>query len=360
MEAPRIFESAAIKAAVALAKRVGPVDLPVLISGETGTGKEIIAEIIHSSSARAKKEMVCINCAGLPGDLIENELFGSRRGAFTGSVDEKTGLVRLADGSTLFLDELADMPLHLQSKLLRFIQDKRVRKLGGITNETINVRIIAAVNKPPEVCVAENILREDLFYRLSTITINVPPLRDRQADIMPLAKAYLHHFSAQFKRQPPVFSGDAARAMTGYQWPGNVRQLVNEMARCALLCGPSVQCHDLKLYQKPSTSTQLDVQQWVSIDLSTLKIKQQNEVRMIVETLVACDFNQAAAYNKIGISRGTFYAKVKAYGIKTPKDSAPPPSRTRHRNGHVDPVADSTPSRCPAHPAQCDPEQVAE
>lgn len=333
-----------------LAKKVAPVDIPVLISGETGTGKEIIAEIIHAGSVRRGKEMVSINCAGMPADLIESELFGSRRGAFTGSVDEKSGLVRQADGGTLFLDELSDMPFHLQSKLLRFVQDRKFRKLGSVTNEFVNARIIAAVNKPPLQCVAEKCLREDLYYRLSAITIVVPPLRDRQEDIVPLAKNYLHYFCEQFKRPLPLFTGDAARLLTAYSWPGNVRQLVNTMTRCALICGETINVNDLGLNQPSpdATSASADWQRWLNRDAQTLSVKETLAAKAVVTTLLSCNFNREKAAENLGISRGSLYERIKRLGVKMPATSARSASRTPRRNGHVSPSNGQPLSQVPA------------
>lgn len=358
LEPPRIFESAAIKAAVALAEKVALVDIPVLLSGETGTGKEVIASIIHKGSERRSSEMVTINCAGLPADLIEGELFGSRRGAFTGSVDEKSGLVRQADGGTLFLDELSDMPFNLQSKLLRFVQDRRFRKLGSITNEYVNTRIIAAVNKPPLVCVAEKCLREDLYYRLSAITIVVPPLRDRREDILPLARNYLRYFCSKFKRTPPLFDGAAGQALLTYSWPGNVRQLINTMTRCALLCGDTIYPNDLNL-PETAVDTSDGWKRWLTRDLKTMKVKEVHAAKSVIEAFLSGGTREKAA-EILGISRGSLYEKVKRFGISLPIAHAPPLKRTPPRNGHATPSAGRLPSRVPVLPAPRSAEPVVE
>lgn len=344
MEPPRVFESTAFKAIITLAKKVGPTEIPVLIAGETGAGKEVVAELIHANSDRRAKEMVCVNCAGLPADLIESELFGSTKGAFTGSHADRMGLVKTASGSTLFLDELSEMPLNLQSKLLRFIQDKRVRRVGGVMSEIIDTRIIVAVNKPPRQCVAENRLREDLYYRLSAITITVPPLRQRQEDILPLAKAYLQFFSDQLKRQPPVIETDTEAALLACAWPGNVRQLLNEMSRCALLCNGKVKPNDLDI--QPETSPD-DVQASVNVDLNSLQELERNEVKTIVRVLRECDFHRETAWMRLGIRRGTLYQKIKDYGIKMPAKREQGAKRTPRRNGHVSPSNGQPPSQVP-------------
>lgn len=225
---------------VALVKKVGPSNVPVLIAGETGSGKEVIAELIHASSERHGKEMLCINCAEFPPDIIESELFGHERGSFTGGNRDRVGLLENADGTTVFLDELSEMPLNLQSKLLRVIQTQRVRRVGTNAYRQINVRFIASVNREPKAAIAALCLREDIYYRLSTITINVPPLRERYDDIIPLAKAYLTYFCKQHHREMPKLPERAVRALLKHAWPGNVRELMNEINRATLLCNGSV------------------------------------------------------------------------------------------------------------------------
>jgi len=349
LEPPRIYESSAFKAILELVKKVGPAEIPVLIAGETGSGKEVVAELIHANSDRRAKEMVCINCAGLPADLIESELFGSSKGAFTGSHADRAGLVKSAEGSTLFLDELSEMPLGLQSKLLRFIQDQRVRRIGSSYMERVNTRIIVAVNKAPRVCVAEKRLREDLYYRLSAVTITVPPLRQRYEDILPMAKAYLQFFSTQLKRQPPVISAEVEQALLTCEWPGNVRQLLNEMSRCALLCNGKVNLKDLDIQMESQSSDSL--QQWTTVDINTLSELEQSEVRTIIKVLIESNFCRETAWHRLGLSRGTLYAKIKKFGIKTTAKRVRSAAQTPPHNGHVAPSAVHPPSPTPAPPS---------
>ena len=350
MEPPRIFESAAIKAIVALAQKVGPTDIPVLIAGETGSGKEIIAELIHAHSPRRAKEMVCVNCAGLPPDLVESELFGSIKGAFTGSTAERMGLVKYANGSTLFLDELSEMPLGLQSKLLRFIQDRQVRRVGGVAAELVDTRIIAAVNKDPRLCIAEHRLREDLYYRLSTLTLTVPPLRHRPEDIIPMAKAYLTFFSEQFKRLTPVMSPVIEDLLRGYHWPGNVRQLLNEMNRCALLCNGKINVGDLNI--EPDAVASASDKSVGGLALG--------EAKTILEMLAATRYNCNAACSRLGISRGTLYAKIKKYGITMPAKRARVAQRSPHHSAHAAPSSAPPLSPKPARPSPRSAEPPAE
>ncbi len=224
-----IFQSAALQAVVRTIERVAPSDVPILITGESGTGKEVIADLIHSLSPRAKNKIVKVNCAALPRELIESELFGSMKGAFTGATSDREGLFRQAEGGTLFLDEIGEMPIDTQSKLLRVLQDQKVRPVGGKTDYQTNCRLLAATNRKPEDAIKDGKLREDLFYRISAISVHIPPLRERRDDIMPLANAFLKRFAAQANRVLTGFTPQAVERLTSFEWPGNVRQLQNEI-----------------------------------------------------------------------------------------------------------------------------------
>ena len=195
-----VFQSAAMQEVVRTVERIAPSDVTVLITGESGTGKEVIADLIHALSPRSKGRIIKINCAALPRELIESELFGSVKGAFTGAHTDREGLFRQAEGGTLFLDEISEMPIDTQSKLLRVLQDQEVRPVGGKTSYKTNCRIIAATNRKPEEAIKDGKLREDLFYRISAISVHLPPLRERREDIMPLANAFLKRFAAQANR----------------------------------------------------------------------------------------------------------------------------------------------------------------
>ena len=195
-----IFRSPAMQEVVRTVERIAPSDVPLLITGESGTGKEVIADLIHALSPRSKDQIIKINCAALPRELIESELFGSVKGAFTGAHADREGLFRQAEGGTLFLDEISEMPIDTQSKLLRVLQDQEVRPVGGKTSYKTNCRIIAATNRKPEDAIKDGKLREDLFYRISAISVHLPPLRERREDIMPLANAFLKRFAAQANR----------------------------------------------------------------------------------------------------------------------------------------------------------------
>ena len=213
-------------------ERVAPSDVSILITGESGTGKEVIADLIHALSPRSKDRIIKINCAALPRELIESELFGSVKGAFTGAHADREGLFRQAEGGTLFLDEISEMPIDTQSKLLRVLQDQEVRPVGGKASYKTNCRIVAATNRKPDEAIKDGKLREDLFYRISAISVHLPPLRERREDIMPLANAFLKRFAAQANRADQRIHVSArSNGLTGFDWPGNVRQLQNEMQR---------------------------------------------------------------------------------------------------------------------------------
>ena len=208
---------------------------PVLIHGESGTGKELVAQSIHERSDRAPHRLVAVNCAAIPESLIESELFGHERGAFTGAIDRRAGCFELADGGTLFLDEIAEMDSGVQAKLLRVLQEGSFRRVGGKTEIKVNVRIIAATNRDPARAIDEKQLREDLYYRLNVFPIPVPPLRERSADILVIAHAFIEEFNAQDQRSVHGIAPEAEQALLAYRWPGNVRELRNAMQRAVAL-----------------------------------------------------------------------------------------------------------------------------
>src|SRR5437762_1842127 len=251
-----VFQSHSMQAVVRTIEKVAPSDVSILITGESGTGKEVIADLIHALSPRSKAKIIKINCAALPRELIESELFGSVKGAFTGAHTDREGFFRQADGGTLLLDEISEMPVDTQSKLLRVLQDQEVRPVGGKVSYKTNCRLVAATNRKPEEAIRDGKLREDLFYRISAISVHLPPLRDRREDILPLANSFMKRFVAQANRPISGFSRGAAERLTNVDWPGNVRQLQNEIQRAVLLC----------------ESTEID-----STDLSITSVKQEAE-----------------------------------------------------------------------------------
>ncbi len=241
-----VARSPAMQRVIELLQKVVDSSSTVMVLGESGSGKELVARAIHYNSARRNRPFTAINCAAIPEALFENELFGHEPGAFTGAVGRRQGLFEIADGGTLFLDEIGDLPLAMQSKLLRVLQDREVRRVGGKESIRIDVRIVTATNKDLEREVENGTFREDLFYRLNVVTIDLPPLRERREDIAPLVEYYLQKFSAEFGRPAREVSPEAMRLMTEHRWPGNVRQLAAVMERAVLLSdGPVLKREDV-------------------------------------------------------------------------------------------------------------------
>jgi DNA-binding NtrC family response regulator len=290
-------------------ERIAPSDVTILITGESGTGKEVIADLIHALSPRSKNKIIKINCAALPRELIESELFGSVKGAFTGAHTDREGLFRQAEGGTLMLDEISEMPVDTQSKLLRVLQDQEVRPVGGKASYKTNCRLIASTNRKPDEAIKESKLREDLYYRISAISVHLPPLRERRDDILPLANAFLKRFAAQANRDIRCFKPEAIERLTAFDWPGNVRQLQNEVQRTVLLCeGNEVAVTDLsvanaKVGNADGTDTSFTLLEGV-------------ERNAIIQTLKETGGNKLETAKRLGIGRQTLYNKIKAYGIE--------------------------------------------
>jgi DNA-binding NtrC family response regulator len=306
--ASAIFQCEAMKTVVRTVRRVAPSDVSILITGESGTGKEVIADLIHTSSTRAAGPLIKINCAALPRELIESELFGSVKGAFTGAHSDREGLFRQAESGTLLLDELSEMPIDTQSKLLRVLQEKEVRPVGGRTSYKTDCRILAATNRKPEDAIRDGKLREDLFYRISAVSVHLPPLRERREDILPLANAFLKRFSSQANRDITGFSPEAAERLRLFDWPGNVRQLQNEVQRAVLLCEEKVvDGSDLSI-----TSVTNEANGDTSFTLLE-GVERNTIIQMLKET----GGNKLETAKRLGIGRQTLYNKIKAYGIET-------------------------------------------
>jgi DNA-binding NtrC family response regulator len=305
-----IFRSATMQDVVRTVERVAPNDVTVLITGESGSGKEVIADLLHTLSPRSKNRIIKINCAALPRELIESELFGSVKGAFTGANSDREGLFRQAENGTLFLDEISEMPIDTQSKLLRVLQDQEVRPVGGKATYKTNCRIVAATNRKPDVAIKDGKLREDLFYRISAISVHLPPLRERKDDIMALALAFLKRFAAQANRDIRGFTQAATDRLTDFEWPGNVRQLQNEIQRAVLLCeGNEIDAVDLSI----AANKPIQHSEETDTDYTLLESVERN---VIVQTLKAAAGNKLEAAKRLGIGRQTLYNKLKAYGIE--------------------------------------------
>jgi len=304
-----IFRSASMQEVVRTIERIAPSDVTVLITGESGTGKEVIADLLHALSPRSKNKIIKINCAALPRELIESELFGSVKGAFTGAHTDREGLFRQSEGGTLLLDEISEMPIDTQSKLLRVLQDNEVRPVGGKVSYKTNCRVIASTNRKPEDALKEGKLREDLYYRISAISVHLPPLRERREDIMPLANAFLKRFAAQANHVINGFTPAAIERLTAFDWPGNVRQLQNEVQRAVLLNeGNEVDVADLSI-----TNAKSGTNEGHDTSFTLLEGVERNA---IIQTLKETGGNKLETAKRLGIGRQTLYNKIKAYGIE--------------------------------------------
>ncbi|HSH94656.1 MAG TPA: sigma-54 dependent transcriptional regulator [Roseimicrobium sp.] len=305
---PPIFQSAAMQEVLRVAERVAPSEVSVLITGESGTGKEVIADLIHALSPRAQGPFVKINCAALPRELIESELFGAVKGAYTGAHSDREGLLRQAEGGTLLLDELSEMPVETQTKLLRVLQEREVRPVGGRTSYRTDCRIIAATNRPVEQAIQEGHLRADLYYRIGAIIVSLPPLRERREDIVPLAQAFLKRFAAQAGRGVAGFTQAALEQLRLHEWPGNVRQLQNEIQRGVLMCeGTEVDLKDLSIMNAGNGSTESSE--------ARLTLMQGVERNTILQMLRETGGNKLETSRRLGIGRQTLYNKMRVYGI---------------------------------------------
>jgi DNA-binding NtrC family response regulator len=320
--------SAAMEAVYRMMERVANTDATVLVLGESGTGKELVARALHFNSRRAPMPFVAVNCAALPEHLLESELFGHRKGAFTGAAFDKIGLFQYADGGTIFLDEVGSMALSLQSKLLRFLQDKELRRVGDTETTKVDVRVIAATNEPLQAKLQSKQFREDLYYRLSVIPIELPPLRDRSSDIPPLTKHFLQEIAARASAPVPSVPDEVMAALTAYHWPGNVRELQNALERAAALCdGGAIALRDLPVRVLESVgqgaageaagSRTLVEQaagavQWTQ-GRAPMELKEflhQQEVRYIEQAIAAAEGNKDKAAEMLGISMATLYRKL--------------------------------------------------
>jgi DNA-binding NtrC family response regulator len=305
-----IFHSKHMKEVLRTVERVANSDVSILITGESGTGKEVIADIIHAMSSRSKGPFVKINCAALPRELIESELFGSVKGAYTGAQSDREGLFHQAQGGTLLLDEISEMPVDTQSKLLRVLQDKEYRPVGGKISYKADCRILATTNRKIAEAIRDGKLREDLYFRISTITIELKPLRERKEDIMPLANAFLKRYAAQAGRNFKGFTPEASQKLLEYPWPGNVRELQNEIQRAVLLSeGPTIKVDNLSAAILFSGKTEDEVE-----DLTLMEAIERNT---IIQVLKETQGNKAQAAKRLGIGRQTLYNKLKFYGIET-------------------------------------------
>ncbi len=306
-----IAESSAMRQALALVARVAEYNTTVLITGESGTGKEVIARAIHRASPRANRAFVGINCAAIPENLLESELFGHVRGAFTGASADKTGLFEHANGGTILLDEIGELPFGLQAKLLRVLQEGEIRRVGDQKTRKVDARVLAATARDLEAEARAGRFREDLFYRINVVAIELPPLRERQDDIAPLARHFAARFSQRFGR--PLSLSDAALTwLKEQEWPGNVRELENAIERAAVLNEkPLLEPQDLN-----AVPPRREAERGSGGEASTLgEIVERAERQAIVEALQATNGNRRAAAERLGVSLRTLFYKIERYGL---------------------------------------------
>lgn len=300
-----IGESPEMKKVSALIEQIAPTSSTVLITGESGTGKEVVARAIHRLSPRANKSFVAVNMGGIPENLLESELFGYEKGAFTGAGTRKIGMFELASSGTLFLDEVGDMPLHLQVKILRVLQERKIQRLGGTQSIPIDVRILTATNKKIEGLLEKGLFREDLYYRLNVLRINLPPLREREEDIPLLAGYFIKQFARKIGKPVYEIDPEAIRTLQTYHFPGNVRELENMIERAMILTRTDIiTAKDLGLH--PQTNH-------TSSKRGTLEEIQK---QALIEALQRWEGNKTRAAEELGINRRTILNKLKEYGLE--------------------------------------------
>jgi len=303
-----IGSSPKFRAVLADVARIAPVDSAVLIQGETGTGKEVIARAIHEAGPRRNQRFVALNCAAIPSELLESELFGHEKGAYTGACTQTQGRFQMADGGTLFLDEIGDMPLGLQPKLLRALQEREFERLGGAETVRVNVRVVAATNQDLGQLVTRKLFRADLFYRLNVIPMYLPPLRERVQDILPLTEFFVEKCAASLNKQIDFIPDDVIAVLKAHDWPGNIRELQNFIERAVLFSPGPV----LRLLGLTQTVTQRSE--------SAARTLADADREHILETLEQANWligGQDGAANRLGLPRTTLIYKMRKLGIET-------------------------------------------
>jgi DNA-binding NtrC family response regulator len=354
-----------------IAERIAGLSMPVLVTGETGSGKEIIGEALHALGPRARMPLVKLNCAAVPENLLESELFGYERGAFSGAVAAKPGTIERAHGGTLFLDEIGEMPPSLQAKILRVLEDRKVLRLGATKERAIYVRFVAATHRDHKAAVAEGRFREDLFYRLTTLQVKIPPLRERRLDVMPLARRFAEQAAKAAGRSVPVFTPQAAVALEGYAWPGNIRELRNVISQAVVFCdGDAVDVEHLPTEVREPSEPPRSVRSMRGSSLrddapvsslpaptvprpsapsapSVPSMALDTELReiertRILDALEACGGNQTKAAELLQMPRRTMVSRMNALGIPGRRQQAsanrssqpePPPEPSAPKTG---------------------------
>jgi two-component system response regulator HydG len=307
-----VGQASGIKRLIENIRRVGNSDIPVLIEGETGCGKELVSRGIHDCSGRRNHPFVVVNCGAISPELIESELFGHEKGAFTGATAQRRGAFEVAHGGTLFLDEIGELPLPLQPKLLRSLEQKEIKRVGGNETILVDVRILSATNRSLREEIARKAFRDDLYFRVSTILLNVPPLRDRREDVPLLARHFLAEFGARSDRTAPGLSGPAAEFLAAQEWPGNVRELRNAIQRAVVMSDdPSLEPGDFSFLidaGSPGRETGID---------ATLSRWEQSEKNNILDGLSRTKWNKTQTARELGIAKSTLFEKLKKYGIRS-------------------------------------------
>ncbi len=290
-----------------MVEKIAPTRVTALLLGESGTGKEVLAKAIHQLSDRSDKPFVAVNCAAIPENLLESELFGYEKGAFTGATKQTKGKIEYADGGTFFLDEIGDLPFSLQAKLLRFIQERIIERLGGHAEIAIDVRIICATHQNIQTLIDEGRFREDLYYRISEMSLNIPPLRQREGDAIVIAKALLRKFSEENNKKITDFTEEAAKAIESYHWPGNIRQLENKIKRAVIMSdGVNINLEDLELSAAEEGN---------QLPFNLRQVRESAETAAIKRALLYCDNNVSNAAKLLGVTRPTLYSLFNKYGI---------------------------------------------
>ncbi|MFQ5720863.1 MAG: sigma-54 interaction domain-containing protein [Candidatus Aminicenantales bacterium] len=307
-------KSRAFQKLESLIDKIKDREAPVFIYGESGTGKELVARAIHLKGRRNKGKFVAVNCGAIPDSLLESELFGYTKGAFTGALREKTGLIEEADGGTFFFDEIGDLSPHLQAKLLRLLQEKEIRRIGENKMRQVNVRFISATNKNIEREVEKGSFRLDLYFRLKIITIEIPPLRERKEDLLYLLNYYLVQYSKEMKVGPVYFSPRALELMLNYSWPGNVRELQSEIQRCLILCGQD------KLIKEDYLSPKINPYRlnYSESSYDFFQAKAEFEKRFLNQALARWGYNKTKTAEEIGLSRQGLFKLIKKHQLNLP------------------------------------------
>jgi DNA-binding NtrC family response regulator len=305
-----------------LVEMVSPSTASVLITGESGTGKELVARTIHDLSPRKSKPFIAINCAAIPETLIESEIFGHEKGAFTGAMERRVGCFELAEGGTLLLDEIGEMPVATQAKLLRVLEDRKLRRLGSKVETTVDVRVLAATNKVPEEAVASGQLRNDLYYRLNVFNIHMPPLREHKEDLPDLVQSLIGDMNSKHNRNVQMLSDAVMNLFQGYSWPGNVRELRNTLERAVIVCEASViETKHLPpgFGHAPARAAAMDPN---ALHLGVGTTVEEAERQLIMKTLESTNNNKTRAAEILGISLKTLHNKLKEYGAGTAAGTA--------------------------------------